>query len=71
MKIMKKIINYTNYLEDKNLSAHTIRLYLAVLAKFQQNTKDISTESVKEYFKVNLTKYQATSLKVEKYCLNS
>ena len=67
----KNPTNYTNYLQEKNLAPNTIRLYLATLAKFQLKTKRLTTESIKEYFKTNLLKYQATSLKVERYCLNS
>lgn len=67
----KNLTNYINYLQDKNLSPNTISLYLTTLAKFQAKFKHLTTENIKEYFKANLTKYQATSLKVERYCLNS
>ena len=68
---MKNLTNYTNFLQEKNLSTNTIRLYLTALAKFRTHSKRLTTESIKEYFKTNLLKYQATSLKVERYCLNS
>jgi len=59
---------YTEYLQDKNLAVNTIRIYLSVLAKFGS---EFSTENLKEYFRANLKKYEATSLKVQQYALNS
>ena len=59
---------YTEYLQDKNLSSNTIRLYLNVLDKFPQ---EFSTNNLKEYFRNSLKKYEATSLKVQQYALNS
>ena len=49
------ITPYTEYLQDKNLSSNTIRLYLNVLDKF---TKKFSTENLKDYFRTNLKNYQ-------------
>jgi len=62
------ISQYTEYLQDKNLSANTIRLYLNVLDKFPQ---EFSTQNLQQYFRTSLTKYEATSLKVQQYALNS
>ena len=62
------IVPYTEYLQEKNLSSNTIRLYLNVLDKF---TKKFSTENLKEYFRTNLKKYEANSLKVQQYALNA
>jgi hypothetical protein len=62
------IASYTEYLKDKSLSTHTIRLYLNTLDKF---TKKFSTDNLKDYFRSNLKNYQATSLKVQQYALNS
>ena len=59
---------YLEWLQDKNLSPNTIRLYLNTLDKFKQ---EINTDNLKEYFKANLKNYEATSLKVQKHCLNS
>ncbi len=65
---MKKPSQYLAWLQDKNLSPHTITSYLTALnglpAKF-------TTQNLKEYFQTNLKKYQATTLKVRKYALNS
>ena len=65
---MKKPSQYLAWLQDKNLSPHTITSYLNALnglpAKF-------TTQNLKEYFQTNLKKYQATTLKVRKYALNS
>jgi site-specific recombinase XerD len=62
------VSEYTEYLQDKNLSSNTIRLYLNTLQKFQQK---FSTNNLKEYFRTNLKNYQATSLKVQQRALNS
>ena len=62
------ISEYTEYLQDKNLSSNTIRLYLNTLNKFPQ---EFSTNNLKEYFRANLKKYEATSLKVQQWALNS
>lgn len=62
------IPEYTNYLQEKNLSTNTIRLYLNVLDKF---TQKFSTDNLKDYFRANLKKYEATSLKVHQRALNS
>jgi hypothetical protein len=56
------IFEYTEYLEDKNLSPNTIRLYLNILDKFPQ---EFNTNNLKEYFRTNLKNYEATSLKVQ------
>ncbi|CAG8686608.1 13494_t:CDS:2, partial [Ambispora gerdemannii] len=53
---------------DKNLSTNTIRLYLNVLDKFPQ---EFTTQSLKEYFRTNLKKYEATSLKLQQRAFNS
>jgi len=47
---------------------NTIRLYLNVLDKF---SSEFTTANLKDYFRSNLQKYQATSLKVQQYSLNS
>jgi hypothetical protein len=62
------ISEYTEYLQDKNLSANTIRLYLNVLDKF---TKKFSTDNLKDYFRTSLKKYEAASLRVHQRALNS
>ena len=68
MTINHHISQYTEWLQDKNLSANTIRLYLNVLDKFPQ---DFNTQNLQQYFRTSLTKYEATSLKVQQYALNS
>ena len=62
------ISQYTAWLQDKNLSANTIRLYLNTLQKFQQK---FNTANLKDYFRTNLKKYEAASLKVQQHALNS
>jgi site-specific recombinase XerD len=62
------IDQYTTWLQEKNLSPNTIRLYLNILDKFPQ---EFSTNNLKEYFRTNLKNYEATSLKVQQWALNS
>jgi len=62
------IPQYTEWLQDKNLSANTIRLYLNVLARFSHQ---FSTDNLKDYFRTNLKKYEATSLRLHQRALNS
>jgi hypothetical protein len=66
--VMNKHSKYLEWLQDKNLSPCTIRLYLDTLRPFPAK---FNTSQVKEYFKANLTKYEAATLKVRKYALNS
>jgi len=63
-----KNLRYQAWLQDKNLSPATIRLYLNTLQGFKQ---PLNTQGVKEHFKDNLAKYAPTSLKVHQYALNS
>ncbi|KLL03884.1 MAG: tyrosine recombinase XerD [Mycoplasmataceae bacterium CE_OT135] len=65
---MNKHSQYLAWLQDKNLSPSTIRSYLDTLRPFP--TK-FTTSQVKAYFKDNLSKYQAATLKVRKNALNS
>ncbi|KLL02885.1 MAG: tyrosine recombinase XerC [Mycoplasmataceae bacterium CE_OT135] len=65
---MNKHSKYLAWLQDKNLSPSTIRSYLDTLRPFP--TK-FTTSQVKAYFKDNLSKYEAATLKVRKYALNS
>ena len=62
------ITEYTEYLQEKNLSPNTIRLYLNVLDKFPS---EFTTQNLKDYFRTSLQKYQATSLKTQQHALNS
>jgi len=62
------ISQYTEWLQDKNLSANTIRLYLNVLDKFPS---EFTTNNLREYFRTNLKKYEATSLKLQQRAFNS
>ena len=62
------IPQYTEWLQDKNLSANTIRLYLNILGKFRDQ---FNTANLKDYFRTNLKKYEATSLKVQQRAFNS
>jgi hypothetical protein len=59
---------YLEYLQDKNLAPGTIRPYLDTLRPFPAK---FNTSQVKEYFQANLKHYEATTLKVRKYALNS
>jgi hypothetical protein len=59
---------YLAYLQDKNLASNTIRSYLNALNGLPSR---FTTQNLKEYFLTNLKNYEATSLKVKKYALNS
>jgi len=59
---------YLTWLQDKNLSSATIRLYLDTLAQFNQ---ELTTQGVKTYFLQNQKTYQPTTLKTKQYALNS
>ena len=59
---------YLTWLQDKNLAPTTIRSYLDTLGRFKQ---PFTTQGLKTYFQTNLKKYEATTLKVQKYALNS
>ena len=65
---MTKHLKYTQWLQDKNLTSETIRVYLATLAKFNHS---FTTSGIKTYFQTNLKKYEANTLKVQKNALNS
>lgn len=65
---MKKHDKYLAWLQDKNLSPNTITSYLNALHGLP--TK-LTTQNLKEYFQANLPKYEATTLKVRQYALNS
>jgi len=65
---MKKHDKYQAWLQDKNLAPNTITSYLNALKGLPAK---LTTQNVKEYFKANLKKYEATTLKVRKYALNS
>ena len=62
------IPEYTEYLQEKNLSPNTIRLYLNTLERFPH---EFNTNNLKDYFRTNLKNYEATSLKVQQWALNS
>ncbi|RHZ37259.1 tyrosine-type recombinase/integrase [endosymbiont GvMRE of Glomus versiforme] len=59
---------YTQYLQDKNLSPNTIRLYQQTLQQFPQQ---LNTANVKEYFLKNQKAYEPKTLKTKQYALNS
>jgi len=65
---MKTNHKYLAWLQDKNLSQNTITSYLNALKGLPPQ---LTTQNVKECFKANLKKYEATTLKVRKYALNS
>ena len=65
---MNKHQAYTAWLQDKNLAPHTITSYLNALNGLPAK---LTTQNLKEYFKANLKRYEANTLKVRKYALNS
>jgi hypothetical protein len=65
---MNKHLKYTEWLQEKNLAPHTITSYLNALRGLPSK---LTTQNVKEHFLASLPKYQANTLKVRKYALNS
>ncbi|CAG8448370.1 19221_t:CDS:2 [Racocetra fulgida] len=66
---IKTVIESQNGLNDKLEEwTNTIRLYLNILDKFPS---EFTTQSLREYFKINLKNYEATSLKVQQRAFNS
>jgi site-specific recombinase XerD len=59
---------YLAWLKDKNLAPSTIRSYLEALKGLGP---EFTTAQVKEYFLTNRQKYEASTLKVRRYALNS
>ena len=66
--LMTKYPEYTEWLKDQNLTPETIRVYLAALTRFNQ---PFTTSGLKAHFLTSLQKYEANTLKVQKYALNS
>ena len=67
-QITMKNPKYLEWLQDKNLSPNTITSYLNALNGLPAK---LTTQNLKEYFQTNLKRYEATTLKVRKYALNS
>jgi hypothetical protein len=63
-----KNTKYQAYLQDKNLASNTITAYLNALKGLPAK---LTTQNLKEYFQVNLKRYEANTLKVRRYVLNS
>jgi len=64
-------INYTAWLEERNRSLNSIRTYCCYLENFIQKSWTINTESIRNFLKSNITKYQPNSLKVFRQALSS
>ncbi len=64
------LLNYTSWLEERNKTPRTIQAYSAVLKQFWQS-KEITTQSIREFLKFNLNKYQPNSLKLIRYAVSS
>lgn len=64
------LINYTKWLEERNKAKTTVQNYLKFLKQFWQHG-NISTQSIRDFLKENITKYQPNSLKVFRYSVSS
>ena len=62
--------NYTQWLEERNKAPRTIQAYLTVLKQFWRS-KEITTQTVKDFLKNNIAKYQPNSLKLVRYATSS
>ena len=58
---MIKIKEYLEWLEKRNLSPKTIRVYVWVLQEY--GARELNTAEIAEFLKQNLTKYQPASLR--------
>jgi len=67
-KSMTKHLEYTQWLQEKNLTPSTIRVYLDTLGRFKH---ELTTQGVKQHFLTNLKNYAPTSLKSQQNALNS
>jgi len=65
------LINYTNWLEERNKSSGSIRVYCNYLENFIQKQRIISTESIRSFLKSNISKYQPNTLKSFIYSVSS
>lgn len=64
------LLNYTNWLEERNKAKTTIHNYLAVLKQFWQD-KEITTQTIRDFLKANISKYQPNTLKLVRYAISS
>jgi len=64
------LINYTAWLEERNKAKTTVQNYLRFLKQFWQD-REITTQNIKEFLKINLDKYQPNSLKTFRHAVSS
>ena len=62
--------NYIEWLKERNKSLTTIQTYCQFLKQYLSNNL-INTESIREFLKANITKYQPNSLKLFCYTISS
>lgn len=62
--------NYTNWLAERNKSVSTVQNYLTVLKQFWQH-EPITTQTIREFLKTNIAKYQPNSLRLFRYAVSS
>ncbi len=65
---MLNLTNYLDWLKDRNRSLSTINVYTQCLQQFNQ---PITTDSIRNFLKQNLTKYQPNTLKLFRQSLSS
>ena len=64
------LTNYTNWLVERNKSVSTVQNYLTVLKQFWQH-QPITTQTIREFLKTNIAKYQPNSLRLFRYAISS
>lgn len=64
------LTSYINWLKDRNRATNTIRIYTQALQQFIKETA-IDTNSIRNFLKRNITKYQPNTLKIFRQALSS
>jgi len=64
------LVNYTEWLKERNRSTTTIFVYCQVLKQFWQ-LKAITTQTIRDFLKANIAKYKPNSLRVIRQALSS
>lgn len=63
-------LHYLEWLKDRNRASDTIKVYCQALELFLANNQ-LNTQSIRNFLKSNITKYQPNSLKVFRQALSS
>jgi len=59
-----QIKEYTQWLQKRNLSPKTIRVYLWAIREYKE--QELNTNNIEKFFKENLNKYEPNALRIQK-----